>query len=97
MVRIRIRAGSGNRMSCRRNISQHLVRVRVRSGLGLGEAISPHLEASAVRVGAAPAARDAVALLEGERVAEAEGRELGGRLPVLAEVEVGEAVQRAQV
>ena len=40
---------------------------------------------------------DAVALLEGERVAEAEGRELGGRLPVLAEVEVGEAVQRAQV
>ena len=63
----------------------------------MGVTISPHLEASAMRVGAAPAARDAVALLQGERVAEAEGRELGGRLPVLAEVKVGKAVERAQV
>lgn len=48
----------------------------------MGVAISPHLKARAVRVGAAPAARDAVALLQRKRVAEAEGRELGRRLPV---------------
>ena len=46
----------------------------------MGVAISPHLEPGAVRVGAALAARDAEASLDGERIAEAEGRQLAGLL-----------------
>ena len=46
----------------------------------MGVAISQHLEPGAVRVGAALASRNAEASLDGERVAEAEGRELAGFL-----------------